>query len=95
VFARQEEFPEAMSMVGRSWVNAEIYDRFVREQPIYGWLNRVLVRLADVQRFERIFGLACGTGATTLACLDEMAPDATASPRSAVSVASTRASRTD
>ena len=33
-----------------SWGNAEIYDRFVRERVIYGWLNRTLVRLADVSR---------------------------------------------
>lgn len=64
-------------MTWHSWINAEIYDRFVRERPIYGWLNRILVELAELSRVERILDLACGTGATTLACLAEMAPRAT------------------
>jgi len=59
-----------------SWLNAEIYDRFVREQPIYGWLNRTLVELAQVAGVERILDLACGTGATTIACLGAMDADA-------------------
>ena len=51
------------------WVNAETYDLFVREQPIYRWLNRRLVALADVRAAHRVLDLACGTGATALACL--------------------------
>jgi trans-aconitate methyltransferase len=58
-----------------SWINAEIYDRFVRERPIYQWLNRVLVdSTGNVARAERILDLACGTGATTEACLRDMEP---------------------
>jgi SAM-dependent methyltransferase len=63
-------------MPWRSSINAEIYDRFVRERPIYSWLNRVLVRLADVSGGKRILDLACGTGATTLACLRKIGPRA-------------------
>lgn len=59
-----------------SWINAEIYDRFVRERPIYGWLNRRLVELADLGGVERILDLGCGTGATTTACLGAMEPRA-------------------
>jgi SAM-dependent methyltransferase len=55
-----------------SWINAEIYDRFVRERGIYGWLNAHLVRLADVRLARRILDLGCGTGATTIACLRKM-----------------------
>lgn len=53
-------------------LNAEIYDRFVREQEIYRCLNRWLVELADVRHAERIVDLACGTGATAEACLSRM-----------------------
>ncbi len=56
----------------RSRLNAEIYDRFVREHRIYGWLNERLVTLARVGDAQRILDLACGTGATTLACLPHM-----------------------
>jgi len=59
-------------MPWRSWLNAEIYDRFVRERPIYGWLNRILVETADVAHGRRVLDLGCGTGATTLACLREI-----------------------
>ncbi len=59
-------------MPWRSWLNAEIYDRFVREQRIYGWLNRELVGLAAIPGAARILDLGCGTGATTLACLPGM-----------------------
>lgn len=59
-------------MPWRSPLNAEIYDRFVRERSVYGWLNRRLVELADLGAAPRILDLACGTGATTLACLHAM-----------------------
>jgi SAM-dependent methyltransferase len=59
-----------------SWINAEIYDRFVRERRIYDRLNRELVRLADLASSRRILDLGCGTGATAEACLREMAPHA-------------------
>ena len=55
-----------------SALNAEIYDRFVREHAVYEWLNRRLVELADVARADRILDLACGTGATVMACLRTM-----------------------
>lgn len=53
-------------------LNAEIYDRFVREQEIYRRLNAWLVDLADLTPAERIVDLACGTGATAEACLPRM-----------------------
>ncbi len=59
-----------------SWLNAEIYDRFVREHEIYDWLNRRLVDFSRVAEVGRILDLACGTGATTLACLRAMDPRA-------------------
>ena len=55
-----------------SWINAEIYDRFVRDRKVYAWLNRRLVELVDVSRAQSILDLACGTGATTMACLRAM-----------------------
>jgi SAM-dependent methyltransferase len=63
-----------MSWRGR--YNAEVYDRFVRERPIYSWLNENLVRLADLSGARRVLDLACGTGATTTACLRELSPRA-------------------
>jgi ubiquinone/menaquinone biosynthesis C-methylase UbiE len=53
-------------------LNAEIYDRFVREREIYRRLNGWLVDLADLPPAERILDLACGTGATAEACLPRM-----------------------
>jgi SAM-dependent methyltransferase len=60
----------------RGWLNAEIYDRFVRERKIYGQLNRWMVELAEIPGAERIVDLACGTGATAEACLSQMDPQA-------------------
>ncbi len=65
--------PDASPWAG--WINAETYDRFVREQPIYRWLNRRLVALAGVAGARRVLDLACGTGATADACLAVLPPD--------------------
>lgn len=51
------------------WANAEAYDAFVREHPVYDWLNRELVELAALEEARRVLDLACGTGATTRAAL--------------------------
>ncbi|ANM31597.1 hypothetical protein ABI59_21580 [Acidobacteria bacterium Mor1] len=55
-----------------SALNAEIYDLFVRERSVYEWLNRRLVELAELEQADHILDLACGTGATVLACLRAM-----------------------
>jgi len=57
-------------------LNAEIYDGFVREHGLYDFLNATLVEHADVGAASRVLDLACGTGATTLACLRVLGPDA-------------------
>lgn len=57
------------------WVNAELYDRYTREQPLYRALNTRLVELAEVARARRVLDLACGTGATTRACLAVLPAD--------------------
>jgi SAM-dependent methyltransferase len=51
------------------WVNAEVYDDYVRHRPLYLWLNRHLVELAGVGAARRVLDLACGTGATARAVL--------------------------
>ncbi len=56
----------------RDWLNAEIYDGFVRTNRIYDWLNERLVQIAEVGSARRILDLACGTGATAIACLRVM-----------------------
>jgi ubiquinone/menaquinone biosynthesis C-methylase UbiE len=56
--------------------NAEVYDRFVREQRIYRVLNQNLVELGGVENARRILDLACGTGATAIECLKRMTVDA-------------------
>lgn len=63
-------------MPWKSRINAEIYDSFIREGRIYDWLNERIVGLADLPGADRILDLACGTGATTLACLPAMDPRA-------------------
>lgn len=54
------------------WLNAEIYDAFVQEFGVYRALNRRLADLARVDRARRVLDLACGGGATALACLARM-----------------------
>jgi len=59
-------------MPWKSWRNAEIYDAYVREHSIYRQLNGHLVDLSDIETARRILDLACGSGATTAACLATM-----------------------
>ena len=63
-------------MPWNSLLNAEIYDRFTRDHAVYDWLNQHIVTLAQLGSARCILDLACGTGATTAACLREMAPRA-------------------
>lgn len=56
-------------------VNAEEYERFTRERPLYGELNRRLVALAEVGAARRVLDLACGTGATARAVLEVLPGD--------------------
>lgn len=60
----------------RGRVNAEIYDRFVREHQIYRRLNHHLAAQARLEDARRVLDLACGTGASALACLRLMDVDA-------------------
>jgi SAM-dependent methyltransferase len=65
---------EALSpWLGR--VNAEVYDRFTREHPIYRRLNDHLAELAAVRSARRVLDLACGAGATAQACLARLPAD--------------------
>jgi ubiquinone/menaquinone biosynthesis C-methylase UbiE len=57
------------------WLNAEIYERYSRERPLYPALNRHLVALAEMATARRVLDLACGTGATSRACLAAMPDD--------------------
>lgn len=62
-----------------SWsspLNAEVYDRYTHERPLYQWLNRRLVHHARVSDAQRLLDLGCGTGATTRACLRRLPVDA-------------------
>ncbi len=59
----------------RGRYNAEVYDAFTREYPIYGELNRRLARRAGVHGAWRVLDLGCGTGATAQACLARLGPD--------------------
>ncbi len=65
-----------MSERWRGWENAEIYNRFVHEHRIYGWLNERLVERAKLEGAHRVLDLGCGTGATTQACLQRLGPQA-------------------
>lgn len=60
----------------RGWRNASIYHEFVETFPIYRELNRFLADLADVGHARRVLDLACGSGATTLACLERLPREA-------------------
>jgi SAM-dependent methyltransferase len=60
----------------RGRVNAEVYDRFVRDHQVYRRLNDRISELADLREARRVLDLACGTGATALACLPHMAAQA-------------------
>jgi ubiquinone/menaquinone biosynthesis C-methylase UbiE len=59
-------------MSWNSTFGAEVYDRYVREQRLYRCLNERLVRRSGLEKAARVLDLACGTGATTLACLEAM-----------------------
>lgn len=52
------------------WNNVEAYREHVESYPLYPALNRRLARLADLGEARRVLDLACGTGATTAACLE-------------------------
>ena len=58
------------------WENAEVYDAFTRSRDIYKRLNEKLVELASIRGATRVLDLACGAGATTLACLPHLHRDA-------------------
>lgn len=51
------------------WANAEAYEAYVRDHPVYRWLNGELVVLAELEDARRVLDLACGTGATARAAL--------------------------
>lgn len=53
-------------------VNAEEYERYTRERPLYGALNERLVGLAEIASARRVLDLGCGTGATARAVLAEL-----------------------
>ena len=59
-----------------TWQNAEHYGDFIEEYPVYRALNRWLVTLAEVGEAGRVLDVACGTGATSEACLAKMGPRA-------------------
>jgi ubiquinone/menaquinone biosynthesis C-methylase UbiE len=59
----------------QGWINAEVYDLFVREHGIYRALNRRLAELAEIAAARRVLDLACGAGATALACLAQLPAD--------------------
>jgi SAM-dependent methyltransferase len=56
-------------------VNAEEYERFTRERPLYRALNERLVALAEIGTARRVLDLACGTGATARAALAALPAD--------------------
>lgn len=56
-------------------VNAEEYERFARDRPLYRALNDRLVALARLESARRVLDLACGTGATARAALAALPAD--------------------
>lgn len=56
-------------------VNAEEYERFTRERPLYRALNERLVALAEIATARRVLDLGCGTGATARAVLAVLPAD--------------------
>lgn len=58
------------------WLNAEIYNSYVHEYPIYRELNRRLAEIAGLGDAKRVLDLACGSGATSRACLAFLGSDA-------------------
>lgn len=58
------------------WQNAEIYQGFVSDFPIYRLLSRRLANHARLEDARRVLDVACGTGATARACLRRMRHDA-------------------
>lgn len=73
---RRDRYHRAVSPPPHSpwsgWHNAEVYETFTREHGIYRALNRRLADLAEMETAERVLDLACGAGATALACLERM-----------------------
>jgi len=60
----------------RDWHNAEIYNSFVHDFPIYRELNQRLIELAELATARRVLDLACGAGATAQACLRRLSASA-------------------
>lgn len=56
-------------------VNAEEYERYARDRPLYRALNEKLVALARLGSARRVLDLACGTGATARAVLGVLPAD--------------------
>lgn len=57
------------------WHNAEIYNIYVQEYPIYQELNRHLIELARINTARRVLDLASGSGATARSCLSHLPED--------------------
>jgi ubiquinone/menaquinone biosynthesis C-methylase UbiE len=68
----RDDFPGADASPWSGWHNAEVYEAFTREHGIYRALNRRLADLAEIDTAARVLDLACGAGATALACLERM-----------------------
>lgn len=56
-------------------LTAAQYDAFTREHALYHETSRDLVRLAQIERATLVVDLACGTGVTTAAVLEQAGPD--------------------